>query len=577
MRSVSFYSLSRVLQDRLKGSISDGFTPLPLARISGGPKKDALWLGVMGASILGVLLVFVVGYGSLSTGLSQHGPVAFALYVALLATAVFAFIASRKHLTEVKNFPIPRGVYLFPACVIDARSAELRVYPTAEAQVSGQGPTVTLKLAGATHTFTSPEGYNLPELVATGQSDSAAALASNDSAKLTELDPMHEPRFSSPVGPGAPHVSVIPSWQKLGWAVGLGVGLVFSGAVFFMRNATSEGLLYSRAKAANTVEAYRSYLKYGKTHSREVARTLLPRAALKSASSVGTVESIRAFREAFPETDIENEYDEALHAAMTAELERAKAKGNLGALKEFSTKYPDHGLAKDLAAAVHAVYERELQRVVANVPDARRTEMEPVLTQLFAALEKGGPAVEVRYRRRPAPKLAGADKSIMKTITYNGPVALISRYFDVAHHKTRESALGKLMSEKLGSAFDPELVRVTESAAEADSGKAEDPFPKVTVPTLFLVHGGDWSGHTYTSRKPRVTIVGINFAFDAVLVLPADKRTFKTKHEIFKGVTVPQLQLRETGEGSIEERIYGQMSESAYDGFSKKVLGAFVK
>ena len=111
--------------------------------------------------------------------------------------------------------------------------------------------------------------------------------------------------------------------------------------------------------------------------------------------------------------------------------------------------------------------------------------------------------------------------------------------------------------------------------AEPDAGKADDPFPKVTAPTLFLVHGADWSGHTYTSRKPRVTIVGLNFGFDAVLVLPQDRRTFKTKHDVWKGVTVPQL--RETGDGPLEERVYGQMADSAYDAFAKKVVGAFTK
>ncbi len=574
MQPVSFYTLSRVLQDRLTGSISGGFTPVPLARIPGGPKRDAAWLGLMGAALFGLLVLYLVGYGSLGTALSQHGFVAFGLYVVLVATAVFAFIASRKHLAEVKSFPLPRGVYLFPACVIDAQSSALRVFASSEAQVTGQGPTVTLKFPGAEFVFTS-EGLDLAALVAGGQQSSAAALAANDSAKLTELDPMHEPRFSSPVGPRAPYTYTVAPWQKLGWAVALGVGLVFGSSVFFMRNATSEALLYSHAKAANTQDAYRAYLKYGKTHAREVSRSLLPRAALKDASAQGSIEAVRAFREAFPETDIESEYDEALRSAMTAELERAKAKGKLGALKAFAKKYPDHGLAKDLAAAIHAVYEKELVRVVANVPDARRAEVEPALGQLFAALEKGGPSFEVRFRRRPGPKLAGADKAIMKTITYNGPVSLISRYFDPAHAKAREETLSKAIGEKLASAFDPELVVVAPSSADADSGKAEEPFPKVTVPTLFVVHGGDWSGHTYTSRKPRVTIVGLNFSFEAVLVLPADKRTLKTKHDVFKGVTVPQL--HDTGEGALEERVYGHMADSAYDAFTKKVVGAFVK
>ncbi|MFO0643194.1 MAG: hypothetical protein U0183_28475 [Polyangiaceae bacterium] len=575
MRTVSFYSLSRVLQDRLTGSISEGFVPVPLARSPGGPKKDTLWLGVMGGAIVLLLGLFFVGFGSLGSSLSQHGVVALCLYVALIAVAVLAFIASRRHVTEVKCFPLPRGVYLFPACIVDATSAELRIVPTAEATLSGSGPRVTLAAAGKSYTFEAAAGEDLARLVAEGVQNARVALAENDSAKLAQLDPMHEPRFSSPVGPRAPYAEVLPAWQKLGWAVALGVGLVFGVTTYFMRNATSEGLLYSRAKAAGTEAAYRSYLLHGKTHAREVSRVLLPRAALRTASAAGTVEAIFAFKAAYPDTDITDEVDAALHSAMLAELERAKAKGTLGALQGFATSYPQHGLQKELAAAVHAVYEKELARVLANVPEASRGEMSPVLTQLFAALEKGGPSLEVRFRRRPGPKLASADKAIMKTITYNGPVSLISKYFDGPHHKAREEMLTKAVGEKLAEGFDKELVHVVQSAAEPDAGKAEDPFPKVTAPTLFLVHGADWSGHTYTSRKPRVTIVGLNFGFDAVLVLPQDRRTFKTKHDVWKGVTVPQL--RETGDGPLEERVYGQMADSAYDAFAKKVVGAFTK
>lgn len=575
MRSVSFYALSRVLQDRLTGSISEGFSPAPLARIVGGPKKETGWLALTGGSLVALLVLYLVGYGSLGSSLSQHGPVGAALYVAFVGAAVFSFVASRRHLSDVKAFPLPRGVYLFPACVIDATSADLRVYPTVEGTVSGSGPTVGLAFGGKTFSFTSTDGSPLAELVAQGQRDTQAATAANDSAKLTELDPLHEPRFSSPVGPRAPYAYQVAPWQKLGWAVALGVGVVFGTSVFFMRNATSEALLYSRAKAADTEDAYRAYLQHGKTHAREVSRTLLPRAVLKVARTKDTVEAIVAFQAAFPDTDIAPEVDDALHQALLAELERAKTKGKLGSLQDFEKAYPKHGLSKEVAEAIHAVYDKELARVVANVPPARKAEMEPVLAQLFASLEKGGPTVELRYRRRIGPKMAAADKAIMKTITYNGAVSLITHYFDPAHEKAREEALGKTIGDKLGAAFDPELVRVVPSGAEPDGGRADEPFPKVTVPTLFLVHGADWSGHTYTSRRPRVTVVGLNFAFDAVLVLPADKRTFKTKHEVFKGVTMEQI--REPGDTPLEERIYAHLSDAAYAGFEKKVVSAFVK
>lgn len=578
MRTVSFYSLSRVLQDRLTGSISEGFPPRPLAVVPGGPRSERVWLGVMGGGLLGVLVLYLVGYGSLGSGLSRHGPVALGLYVGFIATAVFGFVKSRRHLTEVKSLPIPRGIYLFPACVIDATSADLVVFATTEGQATGTAGGVSLAFPGKTFAFTQASGTqasgNLAEQLVVAQRETAEAVAQNDSAKLSTLDPLHEPRFSSPVGPRAPYKFSLPAWQKLGWAIALGVGLAFGLSLFFMRNATSDALLYSRAKKADTEEAYRAYLVHGKTHVREVELTLLPRAALKAASAKGSVEAVRAFRADFPKTDIEDEYAEALRAAMTAELGRAKATGKLGALRAFEKKYPDHGLGKDLAAAVHEVYTKELARVIAASPPAERAEIEPLYTQLFAALEKLGPTVEIRFRRKPAPKLTSADKAIVKTATWNGVVSYVSKYFDAAHHKVREDVVAKELTEKLVPLFDPELVTIVPSAAEPDTGKGDEPFPKVKVPTLFFVHGADWSGHTYTSRKPHVTMVGLNFSFDAVFVLPEDKRAYKTKLDLWKGITVPQL--REPGEGPLEERLYEGMAKSAYGAFEKKLLDAFV-
>ncbi len=578
MRTVSFYSLSRVLQDRLTGSISEGFPPRPLAVVPGGPRSERVWLGVMGGGLLGVLVLYLVGYGSLGSGLSRHGPIALGLYVGFIATAVFGFVKSRRHLTEVKSLPIPRGIYLFPACVIDATSADLVVFATTEGQATGTAGGVSLAFPGKTFAFTQASGTqasgNLAEQLVVAQRETAEAVAQNDSAKLSTLDPLHEPRFSSPVGPRAPYKFSLPAWQKLGWAIALGVGLAFGLSLFFMRNATSDALLYSRAKKADTEDAYRAYLVHGKTHVREVELTLLPRAALKAASAKGSVEAVRAFRADFPKTDIEDEYAEALRAAMTAELGRAKATGKLGALRAFEKKYPDHGLGKDLAAAVHEVYTKELARVIAASPPAERAEIEPLYTQLFAALEKLGPTVEIRFRRKPAPKLTSADKAIVKTATWNGVVSYVSKYFDAAHHKVREDVVAKELTEKLVPLFDPELVTIVPSAAEPDTGKGDEPFPKVKVPTLFFVHGADWSGHTYTSRKPHVTMVGLNFSFDAVFVLPEDKRAYKTKLDLWKGITVPQL--REPGDGPLEERLYEGMAKSAYGAFEKKLLDAFV-
>lgn len=577
MRTVSFFSLPRSLQDRLRGAIVDGHAPVPLARRTGGARRERIAFAVTVGALLAVVVLFLAGYGSLTSSLSHHGVFALALFVGLPAAAVFAWVEGRRHLSAVACFPVPRGVYLFPGCVIDATTADLRIFSLPEGQLSGAGPAVTAAFPGRSFSFvadaTSPP--DLANAARQAQADTAAALASGAQDRLTELDPLLEPRFSSPVGPGAAFRLQVPPWQRFGWAIGLGVGVVFGGATFLMRDATSDALRFSRARRDDTAKSYRAYLLHGTTHAREVGRTLLPRAALREASAAQSVEAIRAFRTTFPDTDIEAEYEEALHTAMLAELERAKAAGKLSVLKDFAKSYPAHGLAKELAAATHAIYTKELARVSAALPASARAETEPAVTALLAAVERLGPTVEVRYRRRPGGRFVLADKTIVKTPTWNGPVSYVTRYFDPAHHKVREEALTKALVAGLGSLFDPELVTVVPSAAEPDTTRFEDPLPEVTVPTLFVLHGADWSGHTYTSRKPRVTIVGLNFHFEGVLVLPPATRRDSVKDKVWKGVTVPQIHASGTEPG-IEERLYGDMARGAYDAFQKRLLAAFL-
>lgn len=574
MKVVPFYTLPRSIQDRVTGSVKAQFAPYPIAVVLGGPRLELLWLLVAAVGLVAFLLLFFVGFGSMSSGLSQHGPIAFALHVLFLALPVFGGVMARRHLAEVKALPIARGIYLFPACVLDARSANLRVYPMLQAQITVTGSVGRVAFPGASFSFPLKSQEDAAELQS-ARSSMEKATGANDSAELSLLDPFHEPRFSSPVGPRNPLSLILPDWQRLGWAVALGTGLALGAGSYFFRNLASDALLFSRVRQADTQEAYRAYLRLGTAHKAEVQSKLLPRAALRDASVQGTVEAVEAFREAFPRTAIEPEIEAAMAAAMKAELSGARAKGTRAALQEFASRYPSHGLAPELAAALHELYARELARVTARVPDVHKKDVVPLLEQLFAVLEKSGPRVELRFRRRPSPKLVKADKAIIKTATWNGPASYVTHYFDPAHHKAREDAMRQLLLAGFSATFDPDLVTFVggPEASEPDVGGPDDAFPKVTVPTLFVVHGADWSGHTYTSRTPRVTIVGLNFAFDGVFVLPQDKRAYRTKLAQFRSVSLTQLQ--EGGQVGIEERIYGTMTKEAYDAFAKKLLAPF--
>ena len=96
----------------------------------------------------------------------------------------------------------------------------------------------------------------------------------------------------------------------------------------------------------------------GQRGARRVSRVHLPRAALRVALASRTVESIEAFKKAFPTTEIPAEVQAARQTALAAELAQARSEGTFTALFGFAEKYPDHGLGPDLEAGKKALYAR---------------------------------------------------------------------------------------------------------------------------------------------------------------------------------------------------------------------------
>src|SRR6185295_11876717 len=100
----------------------------------------------------------------------------------------------------------------------------------------------------------------------------------------------------------------------------------------------------------------------------EVANTLLPRAELKDAERIGTVDALLKYKADHPGSKIGTEVSTSIRAAMLAELEKAKAVGTLAALDEFAKHYPEHGIEPELREAIHAVYARELDAYKKRAP-----------------------------------------------------------------------------------------------------------------------------------------------------------------------------------------------------------------
>jgi hypothetical protein len=577
MKAVDFYKLPRAIQDRFIGSVMSGFPPAPLLASKGGRPTKLVWLGLTVVCLIVLVIVTRVGYGSLESGLALHTWRALLLYAALLFGAAFGLVQAFAQAVRERALPYHAGVYLFPACLIDARSDQFKVHSTQDlASATAQGSSVRVAFnAGATFVFACPDGAQASALCANVQSarDRATqAKVTEDPSELVAVDPLHNPRFSSPVGPRDPYALRLPPWRKLGWIAALAVAAIVAPTLWALRNNGSDTTLYARATQANDTASYRAYLERGVRYHDEVANTLLPRAELRDAERVGTVDALLKYKADHPGSKIAVEVAQSIRAAMLGELEKAKAPGTLVALEEFAKRYPEHGLEPELREASHAVYTRDLEAYKKHAP-AKDKAVVPFVERLFAWTEKRGPRVEVRFHRKKSESMDRANQFIAKTPSFMGEVSYPSRQFDEKHGTKREGVLGKLLATRFDAGLSPELFDVVLGAAIPAEVET---LPEVKVPTLFVSHGAEWSGHTYVSTKPRGSYIGLTFPFEAVFVIPGDPKTIKLKADIFKQAALGQLRDDENlTPGPAEEKVYEAMASDAFESFGNRVLALF--
>jgi hypothetical protein len=575
MKAVDFYQIPRAIQDRFVGSVMSGFPPAPLLALRAGTAAKVVWLGVSGASLVSVV-VTRLGYGSLESGLALHSLRALALYAGLVFALAYGLLQAAARWIRERALPYASGVYLFPACLIDARDDTFKVYPTEDlSSVDLQGGRVRVAFKGGrAFLFPLAGASSGPALVAEVQAARARALqarAADDPKELVAADPLHNPRFSSPVGPRDPHEVVLAPWKRLGPVAALAVAAIIAPTLWALRNNGSDKTLYARATQANDTAAYRAYLLRGAKFREEVEGTLLPRAELRDAERNGTVEALLAYRAEHPASKIAGEVQAAIRAAMLAELDKAKARGTLAALSDFAVRFPDHGVEPELQGAVHAVYARELDAFRRRAASKDKTSL-GFVERLFAWAEKRGGKIEVRFRRKKSESMGRADQFVAKTPSFGGEVSYPSRYFDDKHGARREAALGKTLAARFDAQLSPELFDVVPGAPVPGDSEA---LPDVKVPTLFITHSADWSGHSYVSQRPRGSYVGVIFPFEAAFVIPADPRPIKVKADIMKHAALGQLKDEDLPPGLAEDKVYEAMATEAFDAFGAKILQAF--
>jgi hypothetical protein len=579
MKKVDFYQLQRAIQDRFVGSVISGFPPAPLAVARGATPRKVLWLVLSAASFVALVVFAKVGYGDLDSGASLHSGKVLVIWAALVFGVVFGLVMAYAQLVRERALPYPPGIYVFPACVIDARSDVFTVHPMAElASVVAAGSSVRLSFTGTGgQTFVLPvdaaQSARVVSEVQAGRERAMRAEASGDPGELIAVDPLHQPRFSSPVGAREPHARQLPPWGNLGWAIAAAAGVVIGPGLWALRNAGSDARLYARATQADDRRAYAAYLERGHARTAEVRDTLLPLAELRDVERAGDVDALLAFQAAHAGSQIEAQVSAAVHNAMLAELQKAKAPGTLVALEDFRKKYPKHGAPRELREAVDAVFARGLASYKGRAKADDKAQA--FAAKLFDHAKRSGPRIEVRFRRKASESMDRADQYVLKTPSFAGVASYPSRYFDDKHASRREELLGKLLTARLDGGLSSELFDVTTGALVPDGG----PLPEVTVPTLFVTHRQEWSGHAYASTMPRGSYVGVTFFFDATFVIPGQVDKLNVKAEVLKGAALGVLKDDEPAlpPGQAEDKVYEAMAKDAYDQFGTRVLGLLFK
>lgn len=577
MKAIDFYKLSRAIQDRFVGSVTSGFPPAPILAMKGGTSTKLVWLGVSGVSFIALIVAARVGYGALESWLSLHSARVLPLYLVLVFGVVFGLVQAFARVVRERALPYAAGVYLFPSCLIDARDDQFRIYETRDlTHVDTQGGAIRVVFAGGAQflfPLSKPEAAPaIIEEIQTSRDRALRARATEDPTELVAVDPLHNPRFSSPVGPRDAYELRRPPWGKLGPVVAACVAVVVGPTLWMLRNSGSDKNMYALATKANDSASYRLYLDHGGSFKDEVGGVLLPRSELRDAEKAGAVEALLLYKQGHPDSKIAVEVAASIRRAMLVELEKAKAPGTLAALQDFAKRFPEHGVQPELDAAIHAVYARELEVYKKKAPK-KDTGAVAFVERLFAYAERRGPAVEIRFKRKAPTTMERADQFILKTPTFMGVATYPSRFFDDKHAAPREATLGKMLVVEFDAGLTDELfdVGLGPLVTSAD-------LPEVKVPTLFITHVAEWSGHNYKTNRPRGSYVGINFGFEAAFVIPGDPRPFKFKADIFKHAATHVLNNLDEpilAPGQAEEKVYETMGQDAFEQFGKRLLASF--
>jgi hypothetical protein len=573
-RTIDFYRCLRPMQDRFVAATLRTAPPAPLLFRS-APRTTA-WVLLAASALLAVvaILILATGWGDVSNRLALHDKRMIGVDIALFAASAYCFVHAATILRSLESLQYPAGLYVFPACVIDASGPKLRVWSINDATAierlpepalalrmdNGESVRIPVANAGEVERLEAALNSVRPQL--------QRALAEDDADVLAEFDPLHQSRVSSPISSTEALTRFSPLWMRLDWALAACVGLTLGLALSYARNATSDDRMYGTVVTAASIPQYAQYLARGGRRSEEVRDVLLARAELYEAQRLGTPEALQEFVRTHPTAKIGPEIDAAMRRILLVELDKARAIGTVTAVDEFAHKYPGNLVDAELKAARHVIYAQALaawkQKTQPDAPTSAFFE------RLAAVAEKSGASCEVHFRLNPSKTFEDMEKRMAKHAYYPGPDALPSHYLTAEAMRSREQSVAQSLVEGFAAAFPADVLSM-----HAGEPLAATAAPPPGVPALVIDYAAEWSNALSANDKPRTLLAAIRFDFDVRFVLPEGAPL----HVSVKSGHGPEP-WRIKGAMSLHDyhtRIYDMVIDRAFDELQKKLANAFFR
>ncbi|MGC4094161.1 MAG: hypothetical protein QM756_40870 [Polyangiaceae bacterium] len=252
----------------------------------------------------------------------------------------------------------------------------------------------------------------------------------------------------------------------------------------------------------------------------------------------------------------------ALLKQLMGALEQAKRAGSLKALKEFRARFGSHQhIQAEITHAIQTRTEAGLARFVEKAHP--KPEVFEAFRKLVAYGSEHDGVVQVRSKRRIPESVAKAEELLAKAHWFGGKASLPGQYFDAKHAAKREQPAQAQIIDTLSQGFDEDVLKFV-AGPPIDDNLEED--PKVSVPTILIVHRTEMSG-AYLMKRPRAALTGIGVLFRIVTFLPSAGPIHTFKYSAWNSPDVKSMM-----EGRPFEELYNDMADKAFAKLAKKYL-----